>query len=424
MSGVDKFPVQPEKGLQMNCNTVSEESGQDLNQVIKIDEAKIEDHLGKMVRQSVEDTLNNLLDAEADRLCNAGRYAHTAERVDTRAGHYTRQLHTRAGQVELKVPKLRTLPFETEIIKRYQRRESSVEEALMEMYLAGVSVRRVEDITQALWGTRVSPSAVSHLNQKIYQRIETWRNAKLEGEHPYLFLDGIWLKRSWGGEVKNVSVLVAIGVNAKGYREVLGVAEGSKEDQVSWLAFLRYLKGRGLRGVRLAVSDKCLGLVEALGQVYPEADWQRCVVHWYRNVFKDVPRDRLGKVATMLKAIHAQEDVEAAGEKAVAVVAKLEGMKLRKAAQTVRAGYAETLTYMRYPAKHWRSLRTNNPLERIMREIRRRTRVVGSFPDGQSALMLVAARLRHIAGTRWGVKKYMSMQHLREMDKDATLLAG
>lgn len=398
----------------MEHGTTEAATGKGLHRMIQIDEAKVQDHLGELVRQSVEETLNGMLDAEADRLCNAKRYERSPDRQDTRAGHYNRKLHTKAGEVELQVPKLRSLPFETEIIKRYQRRESSVEEALIEMYLAGVSVRRVEDITEALWGTRVSPSVVSDLNQKIYGKIDAWRSAKIEGSHPYVFLDGIWLKRSWGGEMKNVSVLVAIGVNEAGYREILGVAEGSKEDEASWVEFLRWLKSRGLRGVRLAVSDKCLGLVAALGDVFPEADWQRCVVHWYRNVFKDVPRQQLGKVATMLKAIHAQEDRDAAVEKAESVVAKLQSMKLRKAAETVRTGYGETLTYMKYPPKHWRSLRTNNPLERIMREIRRRTRVVGSFPDGRSALMLVAARLRHIAGTRWGLRKYLRMDYLRE----------
>jgi transposase-like protein len=406
----------------MEKSTTNECESKELGRVIHIDEGKIQDHLGEMVRRSVEETLNGMLDAEADRLCNARRYERNPERVDTRAGHYKRKLHTKAGEVDLNMPKLRTLPFETEIIKRYQRRETSVEEALIEMYLAGVSVRRVEDITEALWGTRVSPSVVSDLNQKIYSKIEAWRNAPIEATHPYVFLDGISLKRSWGGEVKNVAVLVAIGVSDEGYREVLGVSEGSKEDEASWKEFLRDLKRRGLRGVLLAVSDKCMGLIEALGQVYPETSWQRCVVHWYRNVFKDVPRGKLAQVAAMLKAIHAQEDRDAATEKANAVALKLERMKLRKAAKTLREGYAETLTYMGFPRKHWRSLRTNNPLERIMKEIRRRTRVVGSFPDGKSALMLVAARLRHIAGTRWGEKKYMNMDHLREHDASEDLI--
>lgn len=286
----------------------------------------------------------------------------------------------------------------------------------MEMYLAGVSVRRVEDITQALWGTRVSPGTVSDLNQKLYERIEEWRNRSIEGRHAYVFLDGIWLKRSWGGEVRNVSVLVAFGVNEEGHREILGVAEGAKEDKESWKEFLRYLKDRGLCGVRMFISDKCLGLVEGLGEFYPDALWQRCSVHFYRNVFTAVPKGKVKEVAAMLKAIHAQEDREAAEAKVRLVAEKLDGMRLSKAAALVREGAIETLSYYAFPREHWRSLRTNNPLERILREVRRRTRVVGSFPDGRSALMLVAARLRHVAGTRWGTRRYLNMDRLREQE--------
>lgn len=388
--------------------------------ILQVDEDQVRGHVDEVVRASVEETLNGLLDAEADRLCRAQRYERTADRMDTRAGSYERTLETKAGRVQLKVPRLRSLPFETQIIERYRRRESSVEEALMEMYLAGVSVRRVEDITEALWGTRVSPSAVSDLNQKLYQRIETWRQRPIEGEFAYVSLDGIWLKRSWGGEVKNVAVLVAIGVDGEGYRQVLGVCEGAKEDAESWRGFLRHLKARGLSGMRLVTSDKCLGLVEALGEFYPEADWQRCMVHWYRNVSTAVPRARTGEVMAMLKAIHAQEDRSAAQSKAAAVVAKLQAMKLTKAATIVAEGVDETLTYMSYPREHRARIRTNNPLERIMREIRRRTRVVGAFPDGNSALMLVAARLRHVAGTRWGTRKYLDMTRLTEQEREET----
>ena len=387
------------KGYPMDATTVSEGTQEELKGILKLDATKVESHLDGKVRQAVEDVLNGMLSAEADALCNARRYQRTADRQDTRAGHYKRKLQTKAGEVTLNVPKLRTLPFETAIIERYRRRESSVEEALIEMCLAGVSVRRVEDITEALWGTRVKPSTVSDLNQQIYQRIEAWRNEPITGGHPYVYLDGIWLKRSWGGEVRNVSVLVAIGVDQEGFRDVLGVAEGTKEDAESWQSFLRYLKERGLKGVRLVVSDKCLGLVEALGEFYPQVRWQRCVVHFYRNVLTAVPRARAKEVATMLKAIHAQEDRPAALEKAQAVAQKLEWMKLSKAAAVVRDGACQTLSFYEFPPEHWRCIRTNNPLERVMREIRRRTRVVGSFPDGQSALMLVAARVRHIAGT-------------------------
>lgn len=382
------------------------------DKIIQLDEDQLREHLDRKITESVEETLNGLLDAEADRLCGASRYERSNNRVDTRAGHYTRKLHTKAGEVHLKVPKLRSLPFETQIIERYRRRESSVEEALMEMYLAGVSVRRVEDITEALWGVKVGPSTVSDLNQKIYDQIEQWRMKPLEGKHPYIFLDGLWLKRSWGGEVRNVSVLVAVGVNEDGYREILGVTEGAKEDKESWRNFLRYLKDRGLKGVNLVVSDKCLGLVEALAEFYPDSDWQRCTVHFYRNVWTMVPSGKVKEVSAMLKAIHAQEDLEAARSKAHDVVAKLNTMKLKNAANLVDNGIEETLLYMKYPREHWRNLRTNNPLERLIREVRRRTRVVGNFPDGNSALMLVAARLRHVAGTKWGLRRYLDMTRL------------
>lgn len=388
-----------------------------LGEVISINEGVVKDHLDKLVKKTVEETLNGLLDAEADALCGAKRYEHNPERADTRAGHYERQLHTKAGEVTVRVPKLRKLPFETAIIERYKRRECSVEEALVEMYLAGVSVRRVEDITEALWGTRVSPSSVSELNQKIAGQIETWRHRKIEGEHAYVYLDGIWLKRSWGGEVKNVSILVAIGVNAEGHREVLGLNEGAKEDKTSWQNFLRNLKARGLKGVRLIVSDRCLGLVESLAEFYPESDYQRCIVHFYRNVWSHVPSTKVREVAAMLKAIHASEDRAAARVKATQVTAKLREMKLPAAAQLIETSIEETLSYYAYPSEHQRSLRTNNPLERVMREIRRRTRVVGAFPDGNSALILVAARLRHIAGTQWGKRRYLDMSRLKTLDE-------
>jgi transposase-like protein len=384
------------------------------NPIISINEGKIQEHLSDVVRDTVEDTINRLLDKEADRLCGAERYERTDARKDTRAGHYERKLDTRAGKITLKVPKLRKLPFETAIIERYRRREISVEEAMIEMYLAGVSVRRVEDITEALWGSRVSPGTVSNINQKIYGRIEKWRNLPLESEYPYVYLDGISLKRSWGGEVKNVSVLVAIGVDKDGYRHILGVAEGAKEDKSGWNAFIRHLKQRGMKKVKLFISDKCMGLVESLEEHYPKAMWQRCVVHFYRNVFTYVPDGKVRMVAAMLKAIHAQETKKDAQKKAQDVIHKLNDMKLKKAADIIKNGIDETLSYMSFPMAHWQRLRTNNPLERILREIRRRTRVVGCFPDGQSALMLAAARLRHIAGTKWGHMRYLNTELLKK----------
>jgi transposase-like protein len=383
-----------------------------MGQVIQIDEARIKDHLGEMVRGTVEEALNAMLDAEADRLCGAARYERSEARRDTRAGSYDRALQTKAGEVTLKVPKLRRQTFETAIIERYRRRESSVEEALIEMYLAGVSVRRVEDITEALWGTRVSPSTVSNLNKKIYAKIEAWRHRRIEGEHPYLYLDGIVMKRTWAGEVRNVSLLVASAVNAEGFREILGICEGAKEDKSGWSAFLRHLVDRGLSGVQLIISDACRGLVESVAEYLPEARWQRCMVHFYRNVFSHVPSTKVREVSHMLKAIHAQESRAAAQEKADMVIAELQRQRLTRAAELVETSVGETLTYYAFPDIHWQKIRTNNPLERIMKEIRRRTRVVGAFPDGQSCLNLAAARLRHIAGTQWSTRKYMNMAPL------------
>jgi len=269
----------------------------------------------------VEDTLNALLEAEADQLCNAACYERTQARRDTRAGNYERKLQTMAG------------------------------------------------------------------------------------------------------EVRNVSVLVAIGVGEDGYRKVLGITEGHKEDKAGWSAFLKHLKDRGLTGVRLIISDGCTGLVESAADFYPEAQWQRCTVRFYRNVFTVVPSKHMRAVADMLKAFHACENRQAAMGKANAVVEKLTAMKLKEAVGKVRDGIEEALTYYIFPASRWRCIRINNPLERIMREFRRRARVFGAFPNGKSALMLAAAKLRHIAGAQWGTKRYLKMDLLRDLDLPETRAA-
>ena len=383
-----------------------------LGQVIAIGDERIKNHLDPMVRGSAEETLNALVDAEADRLWNAGRYERSKARRDTRARHYEPKLQTKAGEVKLRIPKLRAQTFELAIIERYRRRESSVEEALIEIYLAKVSVYRIGDITQALWGTRVSPSTVSELNKKIYGTIEAWRDRPIEGEHPYVYLDGIVLKHKWAGEVRKVSLLMAIGVNGEGYREILGICEGAKEDKAGWSAFLKHLKGRGLHGVRLIISDACMGLAESAAEFFPDAVWQRCIVDWYRNIH--LPSTKVREITAMLKAIHAGEDIVAARQKAVQVIKTLRGLRLTNAAEFVAATVEETLAYYAFPEKHWRRIRTNNPLEGILREIRRRPRVVGAFPDSQSALNLAAARLRHIAGTSWSTKRYLNIELLKD----------
>lgn len=384
--------------------------------IIEINEEKIKQHLGEFVRETVEETLNGMLDAEADEMCNAQKYERNPERQNGRAGHYSRKLHTKAGEVTLNVPKLRKATFETAIIERYKRREISVEESLVEMYLAGVSVRRVEDITEALWGTKVSPGTISNLNKKVYAHIEGRRQRPITSEYPYIYLDGVILKKSWAGEVRNISILVAIGVNSEGFRDIIGVCEGAKKDKAGWSSFLKHLKERGLRNVRLFVTDRNIGAVESIAEYYPESKWQRCVVHYYRNVFSLVPKGKVREVAAMLKAVHAQEDKEAAKAKIQQIADKIEGMKLGKAAEYIRSSMSETIQYMDFPEEHWRRIRTNNPIERILKEVKRRTKVVGAFPDGESALMLTSARLRHVAYSKWSTKKYLNMDLLKEME--------
>ena len=267
--------------------------------IVQLNEEVIKGQIKELVRGSVEETLNELLEKEAESLTQAARYERSEARQGYRSGHYDRNLTTTSGDVTLHVPRLKGVSFETAIIERYRRRESSVEEALIEMYLAGVSVRRVEDITEALWGSKVSPATISELNKKAYVHIEDWRNRPLQGgRYPYVYVDGIYLRRNWGGEYEKVAVLVAIAVN---------------------------------------------------------------------------------------------ED-----------------------------GIEETLTYCDFPGEHRTRIRTNNVIERLNREIRR-IRVVGTFPDGNSALMLVCARLRHVAGTQWGCKKYMNMKHLGAALDDAPI---
>ncbi len=383
-------------------------------QIVQLNEQVIKAELKELVRQSVQEVLNSLLDAEADQLTNARKYERTEQRQDTRAGHYTRKLLTGAGEVALEVPKLRTLTFESAIIERYRRRETSVEEALVEMYLAGVSTRRIEDITELLWDAKLSAGTMSRLNGKVYEQIEAWRQRPLEGQYPYVYLDGVYLKRNWGGHYGNVAVLVAMAVNERGEREVIGATEGMKEDKESWLGFLRQLKERGLQGTQLFTADKCTGLIEAMAEVFPRARYQRCIVHFYRNVFSVVPRKKVKEVSAMLKAIHAQEDKEAALKKIGDIIEKLKDLKLNEAAGKVETAAYETLTYMDFPREHWRRIRTNNAMERLNREIRRRTKSVGTFPDGRSALMLVCARLRYIEQSEWGQKTYLNMQHLED----------
>ena len=228
--------------------------------IIQIDQHMLETRLDRLVTQKVTEILNAMLDAEADEIAGASRYERSGGWKAYRADHYERRITAKAGTLELKVPKLKGALFESAVVERYRRRGESVEEALIDMYLAGVSTRQVDDISQLLWGERMPSQTLSDKLKRVYADIDSWRTRPLEREYPYVFMDGVWHRRSWGGSVENVSVLVAVGVDSEGHREVIGVAEGMKEDSASWEQFVRGMIERGLRGVRLVVGDRCAGL--------------------------------------------------------------------------------------------------------------------------------------------------------------------
>lgn len=340
-----------------------------------------------------------MLDEETDQLIGAVPYERTDERAAYRAGHYDRGLTTTSGQVTLKMSKFKGMKFATAVIERDKRRETSVEEIIIEMYLAGVSTRRIKDVSEILWGAGVSVGTVSNLNEKAFKAADEWRCRQLACEYPYVYIDGIYLKRSWGGSYENVAVMVTIGVNEDGYCEVIGCAQGFTESSECWRDFLSRLKSRGLHGVRMFAGDKAASMVGSIAEVFPDAKYQRCTVHFYRNVLAKVPKSKRPRAA--------------------AVADDLESIRLKEAAKVVRDGYAETLTYCEMSREHWRRIRTNNAIERPNREIRRRTRVVGTFPDGKSALMLVAARLKYVglkyvADGEWGSRRYLDVSLLKE----------
>ncbi len=386
-------------------------------QILQVDQAMLETTLDRMVRKSVEETLNAMLDAEADEITGAARYERSGERKAYRAGHYERDLTVKAGKMSLKVPKLKGAVFESAVIERYRRREESVEEALIDMYLAGVSTRQVDDVSQLLWGDRMPSQTLSDKLKKVYADIDEWRGRPLEQDYPYLFMDGVWHKRCWGGSVENVSILVAVGVGMDGRREVLSVAEGMKEDSESWREFIKGMLARGLKGVRLVTGDRCAGLVAAVNELLPGARYQRCMVHFERNILAKVNPKNRDWAADALKAIFSMESRDKALEKAESVAKDMEARKLREAAKCLREGIGETTTYLLddYPPReHRRRIRTNNMIERLNREIRRRTRVVGSFPDGRSALMLICARVRYVTSSEWSTRRYLDMSRLGE----------
>ena len=388
------------------------------DKIIQSDDAMFESKLDALVRVKVEQAINAMPDAEADEIADAARYGRKTDRKAFRAGHCERTLTAKAGKSSLKAPELKGALFGSAVIERCRRRESSVEEALMEMCLAGVSTRGVDDISRLLWGERMPSRTLSDklkkIYKKIYKEIDEWRKRPLGSECPYVFVDGVWRKRSWGGHVENVSVLVAIGVSTEGRREAIAVDEGMREDAASRERFFRSVIERGLRGVGLVVGDRCAGLVSTVNSMLPNARYQRCMVHFMRNVLSKTPPSHREWASAALKAIFAQENRESAMAKAGTVAGEMGERKLKAAANRLREGVGETAACLLpgFPANHGIKLRTDNMVERLNKEIRRRTRVVGGFPDSDSALMLVCAGIRYVTSRSWSDRRYMDMSRL------------
>lgn len=296
--------------------------------------------------------------------------------------------------------------------------EEPLRKDIVEMRPAGASTGCIEDVGEILWGAGVSAGTVSNLNEKAYESVEEWRSGPLAGEYPHVFTDGVYLKRSWGGSYENAGVLVATGVDGDDRREIIGCAGGVHGAQglVGGSRCGRGAAGPGASAWSPATSAGAWW--RARGGV-PQARCQRCAVHFYRNVFSKVPRQKRTLAAKMLRAIRAQESKGAAVAKAGEVAAGLEGMRLVAAARVVREGCLETLTYTDFPMRHWAGIRTDNAIERLNREIRRRTRVVGSFPDGRSALMLVTARLKYIAECEWSKRRNLDVSLLENEEVGA-----
>ena len=384
------------------------------DKIIQSDDAMFESKLDALVRVKVEQTINAMPDAEADEIANAARYGRKTGRKAFRAGHCERTLAAKAGKLSLKAPELKGALFGSAVIERCRRRESSVEEALMEMCLAGVSTRRVDDISRLPWGERMPSRTLSDKLKKIYKEIDEWRKRPLESECPYVFVDGVWRKRSRGGSVESVSVLVAIGVGTEGRREAIAVDEGMREDAASWERFFRSMIERGLRGVGLVVGDRCAGLVSTVNSMPPNARYQRCMVRFMRNVLSKTPPGHREWASAALKAVVAQENRESAMAKAGTVAGEMGERKLKAAANCLREGVGEPTACLlpEFPANHRIKLRTDNMIERLNKEIRRCTRVVGGFPDSNSALMLVCARIRYVTSRSWSDRRHMDTSRL------------
>jgi transposase-like protein len=382
---------------------------------------QVEEVASDPLREALNEMVNGLMGADADALCGAGYGERSAERVNHRNGYRERSLDTRMGTIELQIPKLRQgTYFPGWLLEPRRRAEKALTSVIAEAYLQGVSTRRVEDLVQSLGIEKISKSQVSVLARELDHTVKSFRERKLSESFKYLWLDALVLKSREGGRIVNVACVIAVGVNPDGHREVLGMDVVTVEDGAGWLAFLRGLKARGLRGVELVVSDAHQGLREAAASVLPGASWQRCRTHFMRNLLTRVPKAAQGFVATVVRSIFAQPDAESVREQHHRVVEQLQG-RFPDAAKML-AEAEELLSFTSFPKEHWRQIWSNNPQERLNREIRRRTDVVGIFPNRDAIVRLVGAVLCEIHDDWAVVRRYMTIDTQPEEKGDQKAL--
>jgi len=369
-------------------------------------------------RGVLQGVVQEVLEAQMDEAIGAGKWERTDARVGYRSGYYPRTLVTRVGKLELRVPQDRHGRFSTEVFERYQRSEKALVLALGEMYVQGVSTRKVKAITEQLCGHEFSASTISRINKKLDSELEKFAKRRLQEAYPYLILDARYEKVRENGVIQSQAVLIAIGINWEGRRCVLGVELAKRETSSSWKEFLEGLRKRGLSGVEFVVSDDHAGLKRAVAEILPEAAWQRCYVHFLRNALDYLPRKADDDCRQELRWMYDRRSLEEARRDLAAWLEKWQ-RKYPKLCDWVEENIEETFTYYRLPIQHHKHLKSTNMLERINEEIRRRTRVIRIFPNVASCLRLVRALTVEMHENWIEAIRYINMDLLKEHKKEA-----
>lgn len=376
-----------------------------------------------LMKALMKEALQEVLEGEMTQFLGAAPSERSEGRSGYRAGYYGRSLVTRIGKLELRVPRDRDGEFSTALFERYARSERALVSALAEMYVQGVSTRKVKAITEELCGHSFSASAISSINKGLDEALGRFAKRRLDESYPYLILDARYERVRDAGVIAHRAVLIAIGINGEGQRQVLAVELANRESQSSWKEFLTGLKERGLSGVEFVVSDDHAGLKRAIREVLTEAPWQRCYVHFLRNALDYLPRKADDDCLQELRWLYDRRDIGEANRDLAAWVVKWQG-KYAKLVDWVESNIAETLTFYRLPRAHHKHLKSTNMLERLNEEIKRRTRVVRIFPNAQSCLRLIRALCVETHEGWLEDNRYLNMSLLAEQKKEALRLAA